>query len=53
MMKCNKEAALKIAIDLAKTNLESTQEWVHPDDVNFFIEEVYALLTGEKERTDN
>lgn len=48
MMKCNNEAALKIAIDLAKTNLESTDGWVVPENVNYFIEEVYNFLTGEK-----
>lgn len=49
MMKCNKEYALRTATELAKINLESTNEWVHPSQVTHFIEEVFSFLTGEKE----
>lgn len=49
MMKCNNEAAIKTAIELAKSNIESTQAWVTPEEVNYFIEEVYSFLTGERE----
>ncbi|MBD7942514.1 hypothetical protein H9650_00110 [Psychrobacillus sp. Sa2BUA9] len=49
MFKANKEYAMKTAVELAKVNLESTKEWVHPENVNYFIEEVYLRLTGEKE----
>ncbi|BDH62152.1 hypothetical protein MTP04_22820 [Lysinibacillus sp. PLM2] len=52
MMKCNKDFALKTAIELAKVNLESTEQWVAPENVNYFIEEVYLLLTGEKETNE-
>jgi len=48
MMKCNNESAIKIAIELAKLNIESTDSWINPDQVNHFIEEVYSFLTGEK-----
>lgn len=48
MIKYTKEAAFKTAIELAKANIESTDEWVHPENVNYFIEEVYSLLVGEK-----
>jgi hypothetical protein len=51
MMRTNNDFALKTAIELAKVNIESTQEWVNPEEVNYFIEEVYNLLTGEK-KTD-
>lgn len=53
MMKCNNEFALKTAIELAKTNIDSTQGWVDPERVNNFIEEVYSLLTGEKETSED
>ena len=52
MVKCNNEFALKTAIELAKTNIESSQEWIHPENVNYFIEEVYSFLTGGKETTE-
>ncbi len=48
-MKCTKEYSLKTAVELAKINLESTQQWVTPETVIDFIEEVYSFLTGEKE----
>ena len=51
-MKCKNEAALKAAIELAKTNIESTPQWVNPEDVNYFIEEVFSFLTDEKEANE-
>ncbi|MEK9198831.1 hypothetical protein [Ureibacillus sp. FSL E2-3493] len=48
-MKTNKDYALKTAIELAKVNLESTQQWIPPENVKYFVEEVYLLLTGENE----
>lgn len=51
MMKCNDQFALKTAIELAKQNIESTDKWISPDEVNYFIESVYDFLTG-KEKTD-
>lgn len=47
MMNCNKEFALKTAIELAKQNIESSSGWISPDHVTRFIEEVYTFLTGE------
>ena len=47
MMKCNNEYALKTAVELAKTNIESTEGWNTPENVIYFIEKVYTFLTGE------
>jgi len=45
--KYNDDLAAKIAIDLAKSNVESAQRWVKGEEVNLFIEQVYALLTSD------
>ena len=47
MFKTNEEYALKTAIEFAKINIESTEKWVDPSLVTYFIEEVYDFLTGE------
>ena len=47
MFKTNEESALRTAIEFAKINIESTEEWVDPSLVTHFIEEVYNFLTGE------
>ncbi|GEM_PF-4664334 len=52
MMRTNNDFAIKTAIELAKTNIESTNEWTNPEEVSRFIEEIYSLLTGEKESTE-
>ena len=48
MMKCDNLSALKIALELAKVNLESAEEWTHPEDVEYFIERIYSFLTEGK-----
>lgn len=48
MIKCNTEYALKTAVELARTNIESTERWVTPDEVTEFIEAVYSFLTGDE-----
>lgn len=50
-MTTNKEFALKTAVELAKTNIESTDRWVDAEEVNSFINEIYSFLTGEKSNT--
>lgn len=48
MMKYDNQSALKIAFELAKVNLESVEEWTHPEDVEYFIECIYSFLTEGK-----
>ena len=49
MIKCNNEYALKTAVELAKVNIESSQEFVSSDNVTYFIDQVFSFLTGEAE----
>lgn len=49
-MKFPKEHAIQTAMELAKINIESSNEWVSPEEVNYFIENVYSFLVDENEK---
>ncbi|MFC4305750.1 hypothetical protein [Cohnella boryungensis] len=48
MLKTNKEFAIKTAVELAKINIQSTDKWITPEEVNYFMQEIYSFLTDEK-----
>jgi len=39
--------ALQAAIELSKINLESTNDWIHPEEVTYFIKEVASFLSSD------
>lgn len=52
MMNYNSDFAIKTAIELAKSNIESTDRWITPEEVNYFVEQVFSFLTDERETNE-
>ncbi len=48
MKKFTKEQAFEYAFELAKINLESSDKWVAPEDITYFLETVSSFLTEEE-----
>lgn len=47
--KCTKELALKTAVELTKTAIESSNTFVSPEKTIEYIKKLYDFLSGNKE----
>lgn len=50
MMHLTDSSAMKSTLELTQKNIESTPDWVPPEQVIDFIEKVYSALHGDTKK---